>query len=106
MEYLNLNGKLDRRVFTKGLGLIGVGLIASTLGGCESLLKQIRERPIRRRLRPGNADVDAALAALEPQTLYGEGLGAYIALLTAGARPDRVRGAILADGPGLAGGGS
>ena len=51
------------------------------------------------------ADVDTALATLEPQTLYGEGLGAYIALLIAGSRPDRVRGAILADGPGLAGGG-
>ncbi len=52
------------------------------------------------------ADVDAALATLPPQTLYGQGLGAYVALLTAGARPSRVRGAILADGPGLAGGGA
>ena len=32
------------------------------------------------------------------------GLGAYIALLLAGARPQLVRGAVLCDGPGLAGG--
>jgi pimeloyl-ACP methyl ester carboxylesterase len=32
-------------------------------------------------------------------------LGAYVALLAAGARPDAVRGAILCDGPGIAGGG-
>jgi pimeloyl-ACP methyl ester carboxylesterase len=51
------------------------------------------------------ADVDAALAHLGPATLYGRGLGAYVALLTAGARPDLVRGAILDDGPGLRGGG-
>lgn len=52
------------------------------------------------------ADVDAALAHLGPATVLGRGLGAYIALLIAGARPDLVRGAILTDGPGLAGGGS
>jgi pimeloyl-ACP methyl ester carboxylesterase len=37
--------------------------------------------------------------------LIGRGLGAYIALLAAGGRPDAVRGAILCDGPGIAGGG-
>jgi pimeloyl-ACP methyl ester carboxylesterase len=51
------------------------------------------------------ADVDAALAQLGPTTLYGRGLGAYVALLVAGARPELVRGAILDDGPGLKGGG-
>jgi pimeloyl-ACP methyl ester carboxylesterase len=50
-------------------------------------------------------DVDAALAELGPCTLYGRGLGAYVALLTAGARPDMVRGAVLDDGAGLHGGG-
>lgn len=50
-------------------------------------------------------DVDAVLAARGPLTIHGRGLGAYIALLIAGARPAEVRGAILADGPGLAGGG-
>jgi pimeloyl-ACP methyl ester carboxylesterase len=52
------------------------------------------------------ADVDTVLNHLGSATLVGRGVGAYVALLTAGARPDRVRGAILRDGPGLAGGGS
>lgn len=52
------------------------------------------------------ADVDTALARLQSATLVGRGLGAYIALLIAGSRPGRVRGAILRDGPGLAGGGA
>lgn len=52
------------------------------------------------------ADVDAALAHTGPATVHGRGLGAYVALLIAGARPDLVRGAILDDGPGLAGGGA
>jgi pimeloyl-ACP methyl ester carboxylesterase len=52
------------------------------------------------------ADVDTALAKIGNATLFGRGLGAYVALLIAGSRPDRVRGAVLTDGPGLAGGGS
>jgi pimeloyl-ACP methyl ester carboxylesterase len=51
------------------------------------------------------ADVDRALAHLGPATIVGRGLGAYVALLIAGARPGLVRGAVLCDGPGLAGGG-
>ena len=51
------------------------------------------------------ADADIALAHLGPSTVVGRGLGAYVALLVAGARPAVVRGAVLADGPGLAGGG-
>jgi pimeloyl-ACP methyl ester carboxylesterase len=55
-------------------------------------------------------DADTALAALtdgDPDrqiTLIGRGLGAYIALQLAGARAAQVHGAVLADGPGLAGG--
>jgi pimeloyl-ACP methyl ester carboxylesterase len=52
------------------------------------------------------ADADAALEHLGQATVLGRGLGAYVALLLAGARAADVRGAILADGPGLAGGGS
>jgi pimeloyl-ACP methyl ester carboxylesterase len=52
------------------------------------------------------ADADAAVRHLGPVTVHGRGLGAYIALLIAGARPDAVRGAILADGPGMIGGGT
>jgi pimeloyl-ACP methyl ester carboxylesterase len=50
-------------------------------------------------------DADAALAVLGRATLLGRGLGAYVALLLCGARPKLVRGAVLCDGPGLAGGG-
>jgi pimeloyl-ACP methyl ester carboxylesterase len=51
------------------------------------------------------ADVDIALAELGRSTIVGRGLGAYVALLIAAARPTLVRGAVLDDGPGLAGGG-
>ena len=56
------------------------------------------------------ADADHALAHLvgdDPDaaiTVVGTGLGAYIGLQLAGARAPRVHGAILLDGPGLAGG--
>lgn len=50
-------------------------------------------------------DVDAALAHTGPVTIFGRGLGAYVGLLASGGRPELVRGAILFDGPGLAGGG-
>jgi len=52
------------------------------------------------------ADADTALRHLGTATLVGRGLGAYVALLLAGARPREVRGAILCDGHGLAGGGA
>jgi pimeloyl-ACP methyl ester carboxylesterase len=51
-------------------------------------------------------DADAALAHLGKATLLGQGLGAYAALLLAGARPRQTRGAILCDGSGLCGGGA
>lgn len=75
-----------------GLDLTGHGASSSSAGGgytAEILM----------------ADIDVALAHLGPATLVGRGLGAYLSLLMAGARPDEVRGAVLGDGPGLAGGG-
>lgn len=50
------------------------------------------------------ADADTALAHLGECTVVGRGLGAYIALMLAGARASKVRGAVLCDGPGLWGG--
>jgi pimeloyl-ACP methyl ester carboxylesterase len=50
-------------------------------------------------------DVDIAVAHLGAVTIFGRGLGAYVGLLASGGRPELVRGAILFDGPGLAGGG-
>ncbi len=50
-------------------------------------------------------DADAALAEIGPACLVGAGIGAYVALLLAGGRPDAVPGALLLPGAGLAGGG-
>jgi pimeloyl-ACP methyl ester carboxylesterase len=50
------------------------------------------------------ADADIALRHIGSATVVGRGLGAYIALMLAGTRADRVQGAVLADGPGLSGG--
>lgn len=50
------------------------------------------------------ADADIALAELGQATVFGRGLGAFVALMLAGSRPADVVGAVLADGPGLAGG--
>lgn len=75
-----------------GLDFTGHGASTVPVGGgyhCEMLM----------------ADADAALAHLGPATVCGRGLGAYVGLLIAGGRPGLVRGAILDDGPGLAGGG-
>jgi len=52
------------------------------------------------------ADVDIALGELGTATLAGRGLGGYVALLAAGGRPELVKGTIIRDGTGLAGGGS
>lgn len=74
-----------------GLDFTGHGRSSVPVGGgysCEMLM----------------ADVDFALTHVGPATILGYGLGAYVALLAAGARPDLVHGAVLADGPGLAGG--
>jgi pimeloyl-ACP methyl ester carboxylesterase len=52
------------------------------------------------------SDADIALAKIGKATVAGRGIGAYVAVLLAGGRPELVRGTILLDGPGLAGGGS
>lgn len=50
-------------------------------------------------------DADLALEQLAPAAVAGVGLGAYIALLLAGSRPQSVPAALLLPGRGLAGGG-
>lgn len=53
------------------------------------------------------ADADAALTHAGGEAcVVGVGVGAYVALLLAGARPDRVPAAYLLPGAGLAGGGA
>lgn len=51
------------------------------------------------------ADASMALDHLGAATVVGRGLGAWIALQLAGAYPEQVLGVVLADGPGLIGGG-
>lgn len=64
MEKLNLSPQgMDRRIFIKGIGWITIGLLAGlTLGGCEGCADKIKNRPVRRRLRAGSPEVDAAIA--------------------------------------------
>jgi len=53
----------ERRIFIKGMGAVGLGLVSATLfGGCESLIEKIKNRPMRRRLRTGSAAVDNDIA--------------------------------------------
>jgi pimeloyl-ACP methyl ester carboxylesterase len=75
-----------------GLDFTGHGASSVAIGGgyfCEVLM----------------ADADFAVQHLGEATVVGRGLGGYIALLIAGARPEQVLGAVIADGPGLNGGG-
>jgi pimeloyl-ACP methyl ester carboxylesterase len=51
-------------------------------------------------------DADAALAHVGSAHLVGAGIGAYVALLLAGGRPDAVPAALLLPGAGLEGGGA
>lgn len=51
-------------------------------------------------------DVDVAVAETGARVLVGRGLGAYLALLVAGARPEAIDAALLLPGPGLDGGGT
>ena len=53
------------------------------------------------------ADVDIALRHIgEPVTILGRGLGGYIGFLISCGRASSVRGLVIIDGPGLAGGAS
>ena len=52
------------------------------------------------------ADIDAALQHIGGAAIAGAGLGAYLGLLVAGARPDLVSAALLLPGAGLDGGGA
>lgn len=63
MDSLELPENATRRIFVKGLGLVSLDLVFSAmLGGCETLIEQIKKRPVRRRLRTGSAEVDNSIA--------------------------------------------
>jgi tyrosinase len=63
-DFLDTNPLSDvsRRVFIKGLGFVGIALIVGTMGGCDKIADAIKNRPVRRRLRTGSAEVDADIA--------------------------------------------
>jgi tyrosinase len=53
---------LARRGFVKEAGAVSLALVYSTmLGGCESLIEQIKNRPVRHRLRKGSPQAAAAI---------------------------------------------
>ena len=62
MEQFLSSSNMHRRVFVKGIGFVSLGLLLGTLGGCEDWFKAIKNRPVRRRLRTGSAEVDADIA--------------------------------------------
>ena len=57
MDWLHQDQMPQRRAFLRHAGGVGLGLwVAASLGGCESILKAIRERPTRYRLGSNSAD--------------------------------------------------
>ncbi len=63
MDSFNEPEDMKRRIFIKGVGFVSLGLVFGTmLGGCEAIIEQIRNRPVRRRLRTGSTDVNNAIA--------------------------------------------
>lgn len=62
MEDMFSTGNMSRRVFVKGLGFVSLALLMGTFGSCEKACEQIKNRPIRRRLRTGSPEVDADIA--------------------------------------------
>jgi tyrosinase len=69
--------ELSRRVFVKGLGLVSVGLVLGVVGGCDldKLLEAIANRPMRRWLRTGSAEVDADIATYRQGVQLMKNLG-------------------------------
>lgn len=60
METLTLSSNdVNRRVFVKGLGFVSASLLLGFFGGCDQLADAIKNRPVRRWLRTGSAEVDA-----------------------------------------------
>lgn len=69
-----LDNPTSRRVFIKGVGFVSAALLMGSLGGCEELAEAIRNRPIRRQLRIGNAAVDGDIALYRQAVTATKGL--------------------------------
>ena len=69
---------ITRRVFITGLGHVSAGLALALLAGCDldELIETIRNRPIRRRLRTGSAEVDADITTYRNAVSAMKGLAA------------------------------
>ena len=81
MDLLFLDHAPERRAFLKGAGGAALGLfVAASLGGCESLLDAIRNRPTRCRLSVGSAALAPHLAT------YKAGVQAMQALAASNPR--------------------
>ncbi|HEV7683522.1 MAG TPA: tyrosinase family protein [Pyrinomonadaceae bacterium] len=72
-ELISPNGH-SRRVFVQGLGFVSIGLLLGLFGGCEKIIEDIKNRPIRRRLRPGVPEVDADIAIYRDAVTAMKGL--------------------------------
>jgi pimeloyl-ACP methyl ester carboxylesterase len=77
-------------------------------GDVDAALDHIEAAHAQTDVLPGQTASRSRAKTREPATLHllGVGIGAYIALLVAGARPERVRAAYLLPGAGLEGGGA
>lgn len=67
-------GGVSRRIFIQGLGFVSVALLLGTMGGCDKILEQIKNRPIRRRIRVGSPEVDADIATYRDAVTAMKGL--------------------------------
>ena len=61
VQDINVLASPDRRIFLRGVGLVGTSLLLSTLGGCEHLLEEIKHRPTRRWIGSGSPAVNQDL---------------------------------------------
>ena len=61
-ELVSPKNGFSRRVFVQGIGFVSLSLLMGTFGGCEKIIEDIKNRPMRRRLRTGSAEVDADIA--------------------------------------------
>jgi tyrosinase len=76
MNDLILGDRWGRRAFIRSIGWGSAGLLLSTMGGCEDLIEQIKNRPVRRRLRMGSAEVDADINTYKQAVTLMTGLPA------------------------------
>jgi tyrosinase len=73
-DELTTSNNFSRRVFVQGLGFVSISLLMGMFGGCEKIIEDIKNRPIRRRLRTGSPEVDADIATYRDAVTAMKGL--------------------------------